>query len=673
MNSRLTTLADRVRSRAYPRSNALTQDSLRAECAELKLSPMRASVHAFTRLCDAEQPRIDAEERIVFTRTAGPMRWGGISNICADWPMVLRQGLLGRRRVAQASLRTFADNPQSVASLTASIDCIDAILRLVGRYAEHAHAHGRADIAELLTRVPAHPATTFYEALQSLRFMHSMLWLAQHAHVGLGRFDQYMEPYLQADLDAGRITLAEAEELVTEFFITLNRDSDTYPGMQRGDNGQSMMLGGVKRDGTCAVNTLTYMALRVSNDVNMIDPKINLRITKDTDAELLCCAAELTRRGLGFPQYSNDDVVIPALVKHGYELQDARDYTVAACWEFIIPGVGMEIVNAATLSFPRVTDAAIRKGLAAGDDFDAILKRTRDEISTAVHNNIRDCQGIRLAPAPVYSIVMTDCLQTGRDLSLGARYNNYGMHGACSSNAADALAAVRHLVFDTRRIDAAELLNAMLSDYAGCEDLRQALLNDGPKVGNNDDRADTILVKLFDWFAEACESGEKNPRGGIMRPGTGSAMNYVFLARQEGMAVGATADGRHKGDLFSSSLAPSPGVSIRGPFSVLQTYSKIDYSRVCNGGPITMELSDTLFRDEESIRKVAELVRMFARVGCQQLQLNTLNVDTLRDAQKHPERHRNLIVRVWGWSGYFCELDADYQEHIIHRHIYAGV
>jgi formate C-acetyltransferase len=151
-------------------------------------------------------------------------------------------------------------------------------------------------------------------------------------------------------------------------------------------------------------------------------------------------------------------------------------------------------------------------------------------------------------------------------------------------------------------------------------------------------------------------------------------MYYVWLAdNHPGMrepGVGATADGRRSGSYFSANLAPSPGIKVRGPFSVLQSFSKIDYQRVCNGGPITLELSDTVFRGEDSLRKVAMLVRTFAQLGCQQLQLNTINVDTLQDAQKHPERHKNLIVRVWGWSGYFCELEEPYQNHIIARHAF---
>jgi len=159
-----------------------------------------------------------------------------------------------------------------------------------------------------------------------------------------------------------------------------------------------------------------------------------------------------------------------------------------------------------------------------------------------------------------------------------------------------------------------------------------------------------------------------------LRPGSGSAMYYVWLSQgHDGMrepSVGATAEGRRKGYPLGANLAPSQGVRIRGPFSVLLSYAKLDYQRVCNGGPITMELSDSVFRNQESVHNVAMLVRVFTQLGCQQLQLNALNVDTLRDAKIHPQLHKNLIVRVWGWSGYFCELSPEYQDQIISRHMY---
>ncbi len=701
MNARLETLKERVRAGEHKRFRQPAPIDVLPECERENLSWMQRAARLTRRQCEAERVIIEPDERIAFTRTLpavpnpySPEEWsrlaqgrtlhelGPVSNICADWGMVLAQGLLGRRQVAVAARADLLSYPRpsimggargGIEFLDAAIETIDAVLALAARYAHTARALGRADIADMLDYVPAHRPRSFHEALQSLRLLHSVVWLSGHYHVGLGRFDQYMWEYLKADLQTGRLDLPAAEELLAEFFIALNKDSDLYPGIQQGDNGQSLTLGGVTRDGRDATNELTQMVLRVSRDLSLIDPKINLRISAHTDLDLLCLATELTRKGLGFPQYSNDDVVIPGLVAHGYALEDARDYTVAACWEFIIPGKGMEVVNIGAVSFPAAADAGIRAGLAARDNFDGILDRAGTNIRQQVNTLAAAYEQLLLPPAPYYSVLMDGCLESGRDLSDGLQYNNYGIHGAGSANAADALAAVKQCVFKDHSVSPSELLTALDANYGGYEPLRRKL-EEAPRVGNNDDAVDAILVKLFDAFADACQAYGSTQRGGILRPGTGSAMYYLWLAQgHAGMrepCVGATADGRRQGEAFSANLAPSPGAYVRGPISVLQSFAKIDYRRICNGGPITMELSDTVFRDADTLRKTAMLVRAFAQLGGQQLQLNALNAATLLDARAHPERYKNLIVRVWGWSGYFCELAPEYQDQIIARTLY---
>jgi len=663
------------------------------ECEAENLSWPQRTARLIRRMCEAQEVVIRPEERIVFTRTIKKVppiysesqqqamifgrklhELGPISNICADWEMVLSQGLAGRREVALATREKMKHDVEAVEFLDCAIETIDAVLALARRYADAARRIGRHDVAEILEQVPAQPANSFHEALQGLRLCHAVLWLGGHYHCGLGRFDQYMWPYLKADLAEGRLDTSGAEQLLAEFFLSLNKDSDLYPGIQQGDNGQSLMLGGVKRDGSCGVNELTYMALRVARGVAIIDPKINLRVTKDTSLDLLELAVELTRIGLGFPQYSNDDVVVPGLVAHGYDLEDARDYSVAACWEFLIPGRGMEVVNIGAVSMPAAVDAAIRSGLAVGDSFKNILNRVSSNLRSQVAKLANRYDRLLLPPASYHSVLMNGCLERGCDLSKGLKYNNFGLHGACSSNAADALAAVKTFVFEERGVSAQRMLDALATNFEHDELLRRRLFDHAPKVGNDDPRADTMLVKLFDLFAEACESIPDNGRGGLIRPGSGSAMYYIWLARGHDEmiepTVDATADGRKQGDVFSSSLAPSPGARVRGPLSLLKSYAKIDYLRICNGGPVTLELSDTVFRNPEAIHQVALLIRLFASVGCQQLQINTLNVESLRDAQAHPERHKNLVVRVWGWSGYFCELDENFQNQIIGRHIH---
>lgn len=693
MNKRLEEMKMRTRTGAHKDARQSNVIDIEAERIREGLSMMQCVSRLTRRMCESERIIIQEDENIVFTRTHRhvPISFmtrqngaqdserifhelGPISNICADWGMVLSQGLLQRKIIAEETLLRMETDPDAVEFLTAAIETIDAVLNLVKRYAVKAKQLGRNDIVAMLNHVPANPPRTFHEALQFFRFVHAIVWLSGHYHVGLGRFDQYMWPYLKADLKEGRIDMKKAEDLLAEFFISLNKDSDLYPGVQQGDNGQTLMIGGITKEGLDGVNELTYMVLRVARDVAMIDPKINLRISKDTDLELLALAAELTRLGLGFPQYSNDDVVIPALNAHGYKLEDARNYTVAACWEFIIPGKGMEIVNIGAVSLPAAVDEGIRMVLSNNGTFEDILTCTSDNIQLQVNNLVEHYRKLDLPPAPFYSVLMDGCLETGRDLSKGLDYNNFGIHGACTSNAADALATVKKYVFDEKSVKPDSLIYALNNDFEHMEELRQTLSGNEFKVGNNDDYVDDLMISLLDIFAGACEAVEDNGRGGCLRPGTGSAMYYVWLSKgQENMhepVVGATADGRKSGDYFSANLAPSQGIKVKGPISVLQSFSKINYSRIYNGGPITIELSDSVFRTEEDIKKVAMLIRTFARLGCQQLQLNTLNVEVLRDARKHPEEYSNLIVRVWGWSGYFCELDEEYQDQIIARHIH---
>jgi pyruvate-formate lyase len=695
MNERLIRMKDRVRAGEHRALRQAAPIEVLTECVTENLSYSRRVSRLVSRQCEAERVIIEPDERIVFTRTLpgvppiySAADWarltaartlhelGPVSNICADWSLLLSQGLLGRKQVALATRDRLTGDPQAVEFLDSAIETIDAVLGLAARYARAAREQGREEFADILEHVPAQPARTFHEALQSLRLCQAVVWLSGHYHVGLGRFDQYMWPYLTADLQAGRLTIATAEELLAEFFILLNKDSDLYPGVQQGDNGQSLTLGGVTPRGDSAVNELTHMVLRVSRDVAMIDPKINLRISAHTDLDLLSLATELTRIGLGFPQYSNDDVVIPALVTHGYALEDGRDYVVAACWEFIIPGRGMEVVNIGAVSFPAAVDQAIREGLSVRDNFEGILARTAENIDAQVHRLGEAYSRLLLPAAPYYSIFMQGCLEQGKDLSEGLKYNNFGIHGACAVEAADALAAVKQFIFDEGSISPVELLSALEANFDGYELIHHKLAEEGAKVGNNDAATDALLVTLFDDLAEACERYGSTTRGGILRPGTGSAMYYIWLATgHEGMrepVVGATADGRRRGEPFSANLSPSLGVRVRGPISMLQSFAKIDYQRIFNGGPITMELSDSVFRNAESIRKTAMLVRTFAQLGGQQLQLNSLNLDTLLDAKAHPENHKNLIVRVWGWSGYFCELAPEYQDQIIARHYYGS-
>ena len=601
----------------------------------------------------------------------GTRRTDVIENLTPDWSLLLKEGLLGRRAACQKALEEKKNDSEAVDFLTNAIAAIDAVASFAKRYSLAAEEPLQR---ALLEKVPLSPAESFHEALQSVRFVSSVIRSAGGQHIGFGRFDQYMWPYLEKDLREGVLTKDEAFELLEEFFISLSRDADLYKGVQLGDNGQSMMLGGCDRVGKPAVNPLTYMCLEASEDIGLIDPKINLRVDSNTPDDLLMAAAKLTRRGLGFPQYSNDEVVIDSLVRFGYDLEAARNYTVAACWEFVVED-GRDTPNLFAMNFPLAADRAIRSGLKAGDDFDGIMKRLEETFEEQAKGFRRVCEREwYFLPEPILSLFSKNTLAKGRDLNNGGgSHYHYGCHGCGSSNAADALAAVKYLIFEKKQVSPERLLAALESDYENAEELRQMIKDVPHKVGNNDDYADSLLKRLFEIFADTLSKIEDNGRGGRIRPGTGSAQHYVLMTeKKEGQKLKATADGRKYGDFIGSSLAPSPGVKVRGVLSELETYGKIDYGPLCNGGPITLELADAYFRNEEALLKVVKLIQSFVKLGCQQLQLNTLNPDKLRDAQVHPENYRDLIVRVWGWSGYFVELSKPYQDQIIGRQAFGA-
>lgn len=584
-----------------------------------------------------------------------------VCNISSDYDGTLREGFAGKRARIRAELCRYPVGSRQHNELTAMDLCIDALFLLAEKYRKEALRQGNVRLAQALANVPAHSPRGYYEALVMMRLINFTLWLNGNKHNTLGRFDLYMYPYLQEDIAKGRISREEALALTQEFFIDLNFDADLYPGVQQGDNGQSLVLGGVDADGLDVWNELSELCLDASLSLNLIDPKINIRVSKTTSDEVYYHGTLLTKQGLGFPQYSNDDVVIPALVDMGYELRDARNYVVAACWEFIIPGVAYDIPNVDALNYPKIVLDTVTNALLACKTFDELMQRVKDAIRDTCFNLAERTKNIFVEPSPFQSVVMTDCIAQAKDIADGAKYNNYGFHGAGLSTAADSLAAVKKLIYDDKSVSAEDLLAALKADFKGWENVRAKCLA-APKMGNNDDYVDSLAVTLADCFADSL-NGLKNDRGGIFRAGTGSAMYYIWYSEH----LGATPDGRHAGDPFSANYSPSLNVKFDGVLSVIHSFTKPHLARVCNGGPLTLEFHDTLFRNDEGTRKVARLVRLFVEHGGHQLQLNAINRDTLLDAQKHPEDHKNLIVRVWGWSGYFNELDLEYQNHIIKR------
>lgn len=642
----------------------------------------------FEYMCSIEEPIVFPDEKITFTRTNRNAHTGytsegierefdvhnkdynPINNVCPDYGILLRKGLGGLKDDIIKGVDSASKKEKDF--LEACLIVINAIEALVERYKNEAKRVNNNYVAELLNRVPMCPATSFAEALQSVRFVSAMFHMAGNYQLGFGRMDQYLIDFYVKDIEVGGLTREYAKQLIGEFFISLNRDSDLYFGIQQGDNGQSIMLGGVKKDGSNAINDLTYLFMEVSKELKLIDPKINLRIDSNTPRDLLKLGCELTKVGLGFPQYSNDEVVIPALVKAGYDLVDARDYTVAACWEFIIPGKGLDIVNQGAVSFPGAVDETLDKVNLNTVTIEEIDRLVKKNVYEQVQNILKK-RNLYLLPSPLVSLFFEDTIIQKKDITESAKYRNRGIHGGGSANAADALFIIKKYIREDDRDKLSNLYKAARNNFEDSKELLDLVKNQMPKVGDANAEVDAELRNLFSWFADACEYFSTSDCR--VRAGTGTAQFYIWLTNQNydwiiAPSVKATIDGRLAGEPFPSSLAPAQGVKVKGLLSVLKSFSAIDYLRVMNGGPITVEFSPVMLKNNEGLEKLVDVIRYFVQLGNQQLQLNVLDYKVLSDAMKHPERHTNLIVRVWGWSGYFCELAPEFQRQIINRHKY---
>ncbi len=644
------------------------------------IAPQERSARMLQALLEAEKPVILEGETIVATRTITRIpsifteqEWadirahhtlherGTVSNISADYEGILRDGLGLRKQQVEERARDKGLTAGQQAFLASARESIEAVQAFILKYRDCAESAGLVQVAHNLTQIHSGAPQTLHQALQLLRIVHFALWESDCYHNTLGRFDQYMYPFYLADKAAGRLTDDEAFDLIEEFFLACNKDSDLYVGMQQGDNGQSIVLGGRNPQGEYLFNALSEMCLRASYELNLIDPKINLRCDAQTPLEVFKLGAQLTKRGLGFPQYDNDDVVIPGLLKLGYSPEDAYNYVVAACWEFIVPKNGMEIVNIDALSFAGVVSDALEH-LGEYPSYEAFYAYVDSLIKAECERITKAHDKLYIVPAPWMSMLMGGTIERAQDISLGGNSNNYGVHGTGLSTAADSLAVIKKYYYEEKSLSLEELMDAVHHNFKGHEALQEKLRNEAPKMGLDQEEPDAIGGALLASFAQGLQ-GKRNERGGIWRAGTGTAMYYIFHAKD----LPATPDGRFAGEVIPANFTPSMFLRQQGPVSVMRSFSKQHLEDTINGGPLTIELDETIFRNEESLEKLAMLIRNYMRLGGHQLQLNTLNRDTLLDAKKHPERHRDLIVRVWGWSGYFVELDECYQDHIIER------
>ena len=661
-------MTDRVmRFLDFHRKREYRADRREINYPEINAGKFRQNAVNFSAVVKAERPILYEDDIFGFNRSVKNVCdyniYCDLTNFTPDYGWALSTGFDAVR--AELSNRMNSSGDERREFFAAAIEHIDAVYEMVDKYRAYALEEGNVELYNALATVPRLAATDYYQALVFMKIMIYTFRASHLNHVTLGRFDQYMYPYFLQSQKNG-MTKEQLTELTELFFISINLDTDLYNGVQQGDNGQSMVLGGCTADREDVYNRLSDIIMDSSLELCLIDPKINLRVNKNTPRERFVKGTCLTQKGLGFPQYCNDDVVIPGLVKLGYSYEDACEYAVAACWEFIIPAESYEISNIVTMNFPLAVRRATICSLPASDNFEQFMVSVKQSIFDFFETLKDEAAAKRVeymkSPNPFASLFIRGCRQKNLDITeLGAKYNNDGVHGLGIAPAADALAAIKKTVFDEKSVDKTQLVQALECNFEGCDELRSRLLN-CPKMGNNDKYMDEICDEMLDFYAGIVDN-VPNSAGGVFRAGTGGSMDYIYMSEN----VGATADGRLAGQPYPSSFSPSIGVKTDGPLSVIKSFTRFDMTRIINGGPLTIELHANVFRNRMGVEKVADLVRAFVFLGGHQLQLNSVSREKLLDAQAHPEKYPDLIVRVWGWSGYFNELDLAFQNHIIAR------
>ncbi|MEW6440204.1 MAG: pyruvate formate lyase family protein [bacterium] len=628
-------------------------------------------------------------------------------HLIPDYPTVLRIGFKGLKERFEKLLAETAAPPHREL-LKALLVSVEVPRILAARYAaalddlaSREPDPGRARELERMTgiceRVPWEPARDFWEALQSLWFTH-MLVMAAESYPGpglsYGRFDQYLFPYYKEDVEAGTLEPAFAKELLACFFIKHNYayDYQGRVGNNQGINssfGQLITLGGMGPAGEDLTNDFTYLCLDVIEEINLLEPKPNLRLHRGSPQKLLERAVEILSKAQGAPFLLNfDETSMRALEWIGLPKERLWDYAPVGCLENTMQGndrsgtvdVNVNLAKALELVLLNGKDQATGRqagpktgdpsGFRSFEDFwKAYERQTLKIMGKLIETyNLSDEIRARYEPVPYLSALVRGCEASGKDINQGgAQHNFITMEGVALATTVDSLLAVKKLVFEEEKIRMEELVRAVAANFEGHERLRQQLLNKAPKYGNDDPYADELAERVSRFWSEAVVRYTSPFTGRRYRAGYLSWNYWISYAPR----TAATPDGRRRGSFLSNGVCPVNGADRQGPTSVINSVGKLGWPTIPNGGSHTISLSPSLVRGEEHRQKLISLLKAYIERGGSALQINIVDAETLREAQKHPDEYKNLLVRVTGYNAYFVTLGKEIQDEIICRHAHS--
>lgn len=548
-------------------------------------------------------------------------------------------------------------------------------------------------IAENCRHVPAYPARTFYEAMQSFYFYQICIFMEQNAAAyNPGRMDQYLYPYYKADLEAGRITPDEAQELFDCLWVKFSEPclfqdeksaeySSGYPMFQ------NLCCGGIDHMGRDAVNELSYMILQATMDTRLYQPSLSVRynMAKNPDS-FLRKIVELISLGTGFPAFHNDEVGIRMLMNKGIPLREALDWNPGGCVETNLAGKlraysALADINLGSIVEFVMLNGRCRKtgkmaGYASGDpitfsEFSDFMKAVKDQLHYVIKVVVKASHIIdeicMERPVPALSLSFEECIENAKDYAWGGAKYNTG-NGIICIGVADlinSVAAVKHLVYDTKQITMKQLLAALASNFEDAPEILKAC-KESPKYGNDDSEADELASELFTYIADEIESYRS--KFGVMTPGILPVSGNTPF----GLEVGALPSGRRAGMPLADGVSPNGGTDTNGPTAVLKSVACIPHDRFVQGTLLNMKLDPQMINSENGIRQVMAMLKGMCSLGVFHVQFNVVSQDKLIEAQKHPEENRDLLVRVAGYTAFFVELGKEVQDDIIARTVQHG-
>ncbi|WP_136525444.1 trans-4-hydroxy-L-proline dehydratase [Geomonas ferrireducens] len=618
---------------------------------------------------------------------------------------IYRKGLLDfKKEIAQAiDALDFAADPDAWARreqlVAMDISC-DAVILFAERHAKLAETMAAATsdtarkqellrIAANCRWVPAHAPTDYWEALQSYWFCHLAVITELNGWDAFspGHLDQHLNPFYRQGLESGALSEASARELMECFFVKFNNHpSPPKVGVTAAESGTytdfaNINLGGLLPDGSDGSNEVSHLILDVIDEMHLLQPSSNVQLSRKSPDAFLKHTLKVVRNGYGFPSIFNADAVVEEQLRQGKTLVDARAGGCSGCVEvgafgkeaYILTGY-FNLVKMLELALHDGVDPMTGRQLGpqtgraeSFESFEVLFEAFRAQLSHFIDIKIRGNRLIEMIyasamPAPFLSVLTDDCISRGVDYNAGgARYNNSFIQGVGIGSITDALSAIKEQVFERKALPLAELVVELDADFAGQEPLRQRLWNKTRKYGNDDDYADDLMRLVFDAFFDVVD-GRPNTKNGVYRIEMLPTTCHVYF----GSVVGATPDGRRRGAPLSEGISPVQGADRNGPTAVIRSAGKMDHIR-SGGTLLNLKFSPTLLFDANGLDGVAALVRSYFRMDGHHVQFNVVHVETLKRAQANPSEHRDLIVRVAGYSDYFCDLSSELQNEIIAR------